>query len=270
MAGETDEPRRRRRGRAERAAERPEVLKSGGPELVRIPAGEGWIGASKGDPYAEPWEMPRHRVTFAKSFGLGRYAVTFGEYDAFCEATGRRRPRDLGFGRGRRPVLNVTYADAGAYCEWLNDTVGPGWRLPSEAEWEYACRAGSLDPYNVAYGLNPDLANYDPTDGAGGSTPRGSRQQTVEVGDLPANAWGLYEMHGNVWEWCADRWNDHYDGAPDDSAPWRRGDETKAPARGGSWMNEVIYLRSSTRLGLPRDTKSARVGFRVARTLVAR
>ena len=243
--------------------------RDGGPELVRIPAGEALIGASMGDPDAESWEEPRHLVEFAAPFGLGRYAVTFAEFDAFCAATDRRKPRDLGFGRDRRPVLNVTFADAEAYCEWLNETVGPGWRLPSEAEWEYACRAGSRGPFNIVGRLTIDHANFDPTDGAGGSTPRGSRQQTVEVGELSANGWGLYEMHGNVWEWCADHWNDSYEGAPLDGAPWLTGDDSKAPARGGSWMNEVTYLRSSARLGIERKTKSARIGFRVARTLTA-
>ena len=242
--------------------------RDGGPELMCVPAGEALIGASTGDPDAEAWEEPRHLVRFATPFGLGRYAVTFAEYDAFCAATGRRKPRDLGFGRDRRPVLNVSFDDAQAYCKWLNETVGPGWRLPSEAEWEYACRAGSRGPFTFVGRLTIDHANFDPTDGAGGSTPRGSRQQTVEVGELPANGWGLYEMHGNVWEWCSDHWNDSYNGAPTDGASWLTGDPNRAPARGGSWMNEAAYLRSSARLGVPRDTKSARIGFRVARTLL--
>ncbi len=225
------------------------------------------MGAATDDTDAEDWERPLHKVRIDKPFALGRYAVTFVEYDRFCADSDRRKPRDLGFGRDRRPVLNVSYDDAVAYCEWLNRTVGHGWRLPSETEWEYACRAGTTGPFNFGGSLTIDLANFDPTDGAGGSTPRGSRQQTVEVGELPSNRWCLHEMHGNVWEWCADDWHDSYDGAPTDGSVWQRGDSTRAPARGGSWMNELVALRSSARLGIPRDTKSARVGFRVARTL---
>lgn len=137
-------------------------------------------------------------LTIDAPFAIGKTEVTFGEYDYFAEATGRKKPGDVSWGRGQRPVINVSWKDAKAYCGWLGGETGKGYRLPSEAEWEYAARAETTTPFSFGETITPDLVNYD------GNYPYGSgkkgeyREKTVPVGRLPANAWGLHEIHGNV------------------------------------------------------------------------
>lgn len=188
-----------------------------------------------------------HAVAIA-AFAIGQYPVTFAEYDAFCEATGREQPNDHGWGRGRRPVINISWEDAMAYAAWLSTQTGAPYRLPAEAEWEYACRAGTPTRYcfgNDARGLG-DYAWF--AGNAGG--------QTHPVGEKRPNPWGLYDRHGNVWEWTGSMY-DHgcYAGA-----------ETRCAAqpshpyvfRGGSWQDAPPWLRSVARNANYPDN-----GFRV-------
>ena len=167
------------------------------PDMVIIPVGSFLMGSSDGEKGRTNNEGPQHQVTFSRPFAIGRYAVTFDEYDAFCTATGREEPRDKeGWGRGRRPVINVSWDDAVHYCWWLSAQTSQPYRLPSEAEWEYACRAGTATPFHFGESLSPYHANYR-SEYAYGDGPTGQgREQTVPVGSLPANSWDLYEMLG--------------------------------------------------------------------------
>ncbi|NCC94855.1 MAG: hypothetical protein EOM10_16585, partial [Opitutae bacterium] len=171
------------------------------PQMVVIPAGSFLMGADE-----ENWhrERPQHRVSFARPFALGCYAVTFDDYDAFCAATGRDQPDDEGWGRGRQPVINVSWGDAMAYCQWLSQRTGSTYRLPSEAEWEYACRAGTTTWFHFGDAIAQDQVNgnfFFSASATGMSTKqRAFVSRPVPVGTFAPNAWGLYEMHGNVWE----------------------------------------------------------------------
>jgi len=242
------------------------------PELVIIPAGSFTMGSPDTEAGRSACEGPLHRVTFAAPFALGRYAVTFDEYDAFCAATARESPKDWGWGRGRRPVIQVSRDDAQAYATWLSKATGKGYRLPSEAEWEYACRAGTKTPFSTGHRIQTNQANYDGTYGYAdsGAEPGVALQRTQPVGSYPANPWGLYDMHGNVWEWVQDCWQNNYTGAPKDGSAGLDGcGISRRPVlRGGSWNSLPQYLRSAGRFGYGTGYRDFKVGFRLARTLI--
>ncbi len=185
------------------------------PAMIALPGGEFWLGSPAGEAGRDNDEGPRRQVRIAP-FAIGQTAVTFAQYDAFAQATGRAKPEDSGWGRGDRPVINVSWEDAVAYAAWLSRETGEQYRLPSEAEWEYAARAGTETPFWTGPCIHTDQANYDGRfdyNGCGAKTGA-YRRQTVPVGSLPANPWGLHEVHGNVWEWVQDRYQDNYRGAP--------------------------------------------------------
>ncbi|MDP3280168.1 MAG: SUMF1/EgtB/PvdO family nonheme iron enzyme [Nitrosomonas sp.] len=184
-------------------------LKSGGegPLLTVIPAGRFLMGSPQDEPGRSEGESPQHEVIIAQPFALGVYAVTFAEYDRFCAATGRKAPADYDWGRENRPVIDVSWHDAQAYCGWLNEQTGQSYRLLSEAEWEYACRAGTQTPFYTGKTINSDQANFNKKHG-----------RTLLVGSFAPNAFGLYDMHGNVWEWTQDCWHENYRGAPNDGS----------------------------------------------------
>jgi len=154
----------------------------------------------------------QHEVVIAQPFALGQYPVTFAEHDRFCAATGRDKPEDECWGRGRRPVINVEWYDALAYCAWLSEQTGQTYRLPTEAEWEYACRAGTTTPFYFGATISTDQANYDGDHTYGSGRKSQNRRQTTSVGQFSANAWGLYDMHGNVWEWTDSTYDKDYGG----------------------------------------------------------
>ena len=196
---------------------------------------------------------------------IGRQPVTFQEWDA-ARAMGAPiiNPGDQ-WGRGRHPVINVSWRDAKAYIGWLNTMLGltgspNAYRLPSEAEWEYACRAGTSSLYSFGDEITPRQAQF-----SGGGV--GKAKHTVPVGLLPANDFGLHEMHGSVWEWCDDWWNPSYIGAPRDGLPWIAGDSARRVLRGGSWVSAQEQLRSAYRDHRPLRFSSDSVGFRLARTI---
>jgi formylglycine-generating enzyme required for sulfatase activity len=230
-----------------------DTLKDGslGPEMVQMPAGTFQMGSNEYD-----GEKPVHTVT-VKSFALGKYEVTFEEYDKFCEATKREKPSDSGWGRGKRPVINVSWDDAKAYTKWLSDQTGKDYRLPSEAQWEYACRAGSTGKYSFGDDVN-QLGNYGWYGGNSGS-------QTHPVGEKQANKFGLYDMHGNVWEWLEDKYHDSYSGAPSDGSAWMSGDSNYRLLRGGSWFSNDGYLRCAYRNGDDTTNRYNYRGFRFSR-----
>jgi formylglycine-generating enzyme required for sulfatase activity len=200
-------------------------------------------------------------VTIGRRFAIGRYPVTFDEYDRFCEAKGQEKPADQGWGRARRPVINVRWDDAQAYVAWLSQETGKTYQLPSEAEWEYSCRAGTTTRYSFGDAITPENANYDDS-GLG---------RTSEVGAYPANTWKIHDMHGNVWEWMEDDWHENYQSAPVDGSAWKDRDTGRNPRlsvlRGGSWVIESGLCRSAYRGGDVTDFRVDNIGFRVVRTL---
>jgi formylglycine-generating enzyme required for sulfatase activity len=227
------------------------------PTMVEIPAGSFRMGDLSGCGYRD--ELPVHNVIIARPFALGRYPVTFDEYDCFARTTERDLPSDQGWGRGRRPVINVSWDDAVAYCQWLSAQTGKTYRLPSEAEWEYACRAGTTTEYSWGDSIGSNNANCL------NSGSQWSGKQTAPVGCFAPNPWGLYDMHGNVWEWCADLWDNSYIGAPGDGSAWTAGDDYGwHMLRGGSWNSIVRCVRAAKRGYDTTPARNCAMGFRVA------
>lgn len=240
------------------------------PEMIALPGGEYWMGSPDREPGRSEHEGPRHRVRITP-FAIGKHAVTFAEYDAFARATDRAKPDDKGWGRRKRPVIDVNWDDAVAYTAWLSQRTGLPYRLPSEAEWEYAARAGTDTPFSTGVCIHTDQANYDGDyDYAGCGAKTGlSREKTVPVGSFPANPWGLHEVHGNVWEWVQDRWHDDFDYAPSNELPWETSGGAERVLRGGSWHNAPSSVRSAVRHHSQSGERGRNVGFRVARTLTS-
>ncbi|MBX9637851.1 SUMF1/EgtB/PvdO family nonheme iron enzyme [Nitrosomonas sp.] len=235
-------------------------LQSGGegPLLAVIPAGRFVMGSPQDEHGRTEREGPQHEVIIAQPFALGVYAVTFSEYDRFCEATGKETPSDYGWRRENRPVIGVSWHDAQAYCGWLNKQTGQFYRLPSEAEWEYACRAGTKTPFFTGETINSDQANFGE-----------KHQKTLPVGSFAPNMFGLYDMHGNVWEWTQDCWHENYQNAPVDGSAWLEangGNCDRRVVRGGSWYFNPKFLRSADRDGYFTDVALDFLrGFRIAR-----
>ncbi len=238
------------------------------PEMVVIPAGSFVMGAPASEEGSEDEERPEHRVRFAAPFALGRFPVSFDEFDEFCDEMGRAKPTDEGWGRGRRPAINVSCEDAKAYLAWLSSRTNQAYRLPSEAEWEYVCRGGTTTPFWTGATITTDQANFDGNHLYGSGRKGIFRHHTTRVSSFPENPFGLFDMHGNVWEWCADDWHGSYSRAPSDGSPWLAGgDPERAVLRGGSWSNNPRRCRSAFRFRLARDSRFDTVGFRAARPL---
>jgi formylglycine-generating enzyme required for sulfatase activity len=230
------------------------------PLMVVVPAGSLKMGSPQDEQARAEDEGPQHRVTITRPFAVGQFEVTFAEWDS-CVADGgcdRYRPNDEGWGRGSQPVINVSWEDAQNYLSWLRQTTGQEYRLPSEAQWEYAARAGTVTPFHTGQTISFDWANY--------GAP--FNQQTSPGGKFPPNPFGLHDMHGNVWEWVEDCENNDYSDAPTDGSAWTEGDCAFRMTRGGSWVSSDSDLRSAAR---GRQGPSARrndLGFRVARVLI--
>lgn len=237
------------------------------PEMVAIRTGQFWMGACDDeDKFASIVEKPRHNVEIQSPFAIGRYPVTFEEWDAFvAQVPGAHCPEDHGWGRGRLPVCDVSWDDIQAYLRWLSMTTGRRYRLPSEAEWEYCCRAGANSPFATGSGISVKQANFLYLDF--GDRPGVGRP--LATGFYPANRFGLYDMHGNVCQLVADVWHDHYDGAPADGSAW--GVPVSSPwrvVRGGGWDALPRILRCAFRDWVRRDQRTDNMGFRVACDLV--
>ena len=239
------------------------------PPMVAIPAGSFEMGSPAGERGRKAAEGPQHSVRIARSFALSRDLISFDEWDA-CVAEGGCRaysPADQHWGRGTKPVINVSWNDAQNYVAWLSAKTGHRYRLPTEAEWEFAARAGTSTPYYVGYTLTTDQANYDGVDYPGAGSPGVYRQTTTAVGSFAPNGFGLTDMAGNVWEWTDDCWNADYRGAPSDGSAWLRGDCNRRIVRAGAFNNTPAYARSAFRFWEVGQLRSAFVGFRVARDL---
>jgi formylglycine-generating enzyme required for sulfatase activity len=242
--------------------------------MVVVPAGEFLMGSSPSEidartkeyPDHKSWwqsESPQRKVTLAKPFSVGKFETTFAEWDACVAAGGcKHKPDDKGWGRGKRPAINVSWDDiTKQYLPWLSRKTGKSYRLLTEAEWEYAARAGTTTRYAFGDSITKSQAQFS-------EGPSGSAGKTVEVGSFKANAFGLHDMHGNVWEWAQDCWNTNYQGSPVDGSAWTTGDCSVRMLRGGSWRNPArIHLRSANRNRSTIDSRDFNYGFRVARTL---
>ena len=244
-------------------------------ELAQIPGGKFLMGSPTSESEREENEGPQQEIT-VPPFLMGRYAVTQAQWRqvaAWPQVSRSLKPDPSQFKGDTLPVEQVSWYEAEEFCQRLSAATGQIYRLPTEAEWEYACRAGTTTPFFFGESLTPNLANYG-----------GNQKTTTPVGRFPANSWGLYDLHGNVWEWCLDQWHDSYQGKPealikDGSIPWTKdssaispsSDESTRLLRGGSWYNIPRYCRSAYRYRGSPDDQNYSIGFRVvgvvARTL---
>ena len=231
------------------------------PEMVVVPAGSYRMGSTRGD--AD--ERPVHEVTIGVPFAVGKYEVTFAQWDACVRGGGCPRgegiAKDRGWGRGQRPVINVRWNDAQSYVRWLSGKTQKSYRLLSESEWEYAARAGAMTAYSWGDEIGVGLANCR------GCGSQWDGRQTAPAGSFAANAWGLHDMHGNVWEWVEDCWNGSYAGSPWDGSAWLSGNCSERVLRGGSWSSDPSILRAALRSRSIAGIRIYYIGFRVARTL---
>jgi formylglycine-generating enzyme required for sulfatase activity len=237
------------------------------PEMVVVPAGSFTMGSPGDERGRDSDEGPQHSVSISRSFAVGRYSVMFDEWDACVADSGcnNYKPSDQGWGRGRRPVINVSWDDAKSYVVWLSRKTGKPYRLLSEAEREYITRAGTTTPFWWGSSISTSQANYDFRFYAGALGEY--RGKTVPVDSFQANPWSLYQVHGNVLEWVEDCLHDTYTGAPTDGSAWTSGGCTRRVLRGGAWDVYPAALRAAFRKWYPTDYRYGTVGFRVARTL---
>ena len=226
-------------------------------QMVPIPAGSFDMGDLSGVGW--DWELPVHTVT-VPAFRMGKYEVTFAQWDACVADVGCNgySPDDSGWGRGDRPVINVSWDAVQSFIDWLNNKTNGNYRLPSEAEWEYAARAGTTTEYSWGDDIGHNQANCD------GCGSQWDEDRTAPIGSFPANPWGLHDMHGNVWEWVQDCYNDTYEGAPTDGSAWASSDCRRRVIRGGSWFHSARLLRSANRYGHVRTYRNYFLGFRLA------
>ncbi|CAD5975743.1 bifunctional serine/threonine-protein kinase/formylglycine-generating enzyme family protein [Planktothrix agardhii] len=235
-------------------------------DLVVIPAGTFLMGSPSNELERLDTEGPQHTVNIA-SFLIGQYAVTQAQWRAVAGLP--KRQIDLNsdpsnFKGDNLPVEQVSWLEAVEFCDRLSQLTGRTYRLPSEAEWEYACRAATTTPFYFGETITTDLVNYN-GNSTYGSGPKGIyREKTTVVGSFPPNAFGLYDMHGNVWEWCADPWHDNYNSAPTDGSVWESGGNTQSKClRGGSWVFNPGFCRSAVRVRGTPDYFGSNFGFRV-------
>ena len=255
-----------------------------GPELVVLRAGRFQMGSPEHERKIamasgaqRNWlarETPQHWVGIARPFAIGRYPVTVGEWRAFVEASGWQPGGEVnwaapGFVQTElHPVVGVSWNDAQQYVAWLSERTGQRYRLPSEAEWEYACRAGTRTAFSFGDAIDTSLANYDGNFTWNGGARGEYRRGTTPVDRFAPNPWGLHDMHGNVWEWVQDLMHENYEGAPLDGSAWETGGErARRILRGGSWLYNPRYLRSALRNGFSAVMSNDIVGFRVVREL---
>jgi formylglycine-generating enzyme required for sulfatase activity len=235
---------------------------NGCPTMIVVPAGRFVMGSPATEADRLPTEGPQHEVAIARPFAVGRTEVTFAQWDACVAAGACRRVGDSTWGRGDRPVINVGWSDAVQYVEWLARMTGKPYRLLSEAEWEYAARAGTTTRFSFGDD-DAELGRY-------AWYFKDSDRKSQAVGTKAANGFGLHDMHGNVYEWVADPWHENYENAPSDASVWHDNPvPNRHVARGGSWFFDAKNLRSASRVDPPSNLQDGNVGFRVGRDLVS-
>ncbi len=237
------------------------------PRMVEVPAGSFRMGCLSADEACGNDELPVREVRFAQPFALSVTEVTFAQWDACASGGGCDGywPLDEGWGRGDQPVVNVSWRDAQNYVTWLSAQTGAQYRLPTESEWEYAARAGSTTKYSWGDEIGENRANC-----GGCGLAWNERRYSAPVGSFEPNAWGLRDMHGNVWEWVQDVYRLGYDRAPEDGSAVVGQEDDAEPVhvlRGGSWISSPKYLRSAYRFRYAPDARYFIAGFRVARAL---
>ncbi len=239
------------------------------PEFVVVPAGQFTMGSPDGEAERLGGEA-QVVVSIARPFAVGKFAVTFDEWDA-CVADGgcnAYQPGDMGWGRGKRPVISVSWDDTKAYAAWLSAKTGKDYRLPTDAEREYVARAGTTTAFWWGASISPDQANFNANHVYLGGGAKGEyRKRTLPVDSFAANAWGLHQVHGNVWEWTEDCWIDSNIGNPGDGSARTAADCSRHVVRGGSFYNIPSWIRSARRHWFSTVIRNPVIGFRVARTL---
>jgi len=247
------------------------------PPMIVVPSGQFVMGSPASETGRADNEGPQHTVVIARAFAIGKYEISFDDWEQCVTDRRCAAANDSGFGRGKRPVINVSNEHAQGYVAWLSEKTKQKYRLPSEAEWEYAARAGTETVHY--WGQSPDVActyanvfnrstreKYKDADRKAFRCDDGF-VETAPVGSLKPNKFGLYDMLGNVWEWVEDCWNGSYAGAPADGGAWKAGDCSKRVLRGGGWYYGPNNLRAAKRLKSEPQRQGNDVGFRVARTL---
>jgi formylglycine-generating enzyme required for sulfatase activity len=239
------------------------------PEMVVVPAGSFMMG-SPADERKRRSDEVQVAVVIARPFAVGMFAISFAEWDACVDDGGcdGMRPKDGGWGRGDRPVINLSYFDAQIYADWLGHRTGKAYRLLSEAEREYVARAGTNTPFWWGATITSSQANYNGNKTYAGESPGEDRGKTVAVSSFKPNSWGLFNVHGNVSEWTEDCWIETNSNNPGDGRANARGDCDRRTVRGGSWINGPEQLRAAARDRRAASKGYDDVGFRVAETLV--
>jgi formylglycine-generating enzyme required for sulfatase activity len=277
------------RWRSRHWANREQLAEGVALTMLRIPAGSFEMGSPETEAESTEQERPVHRVTLGE-FLLGQTPITQAQWRAVAQwqrlvhEDEKVWPESLDldpdpvaklvnpehFQGEQRPVVNVSWHDAMAFCQRLRLRTGKNYTLPSEAQWEYACRAGTTTPFHCGATINTQLANYNGSEMYGEGEKGDYRHQTTDVGYFPANSWGLNDMHGNEWEWCSDQWHDNYEGAPEDGCAWigveaidKKIDMKSRMLRGGSWRYNPGFCRSAYRYGHPPLARADDFGFRV-------
>ena len=273
------------RWRSRHWAHREQLAEGVALTMLRIPAGSFRMGSPETEAESSDRERPVHRVTLGE-FLLAQTPITQAQWRAVAQWQRlEQEDRELWpdwlapdpvaelkesarFQGEQRPVVNVRWHDAMAFCQRLRLRTGKNYTLPSEAQWEYACRAGTTTPFHWGATISAKLANYDGREVYGDGERGGYRRQTMDVASFPANPWGLHDMHGNIWEWCEDHWHDNYKGAPEDGRAWIGEEAIDEPLktrllRGGSWFGNPRYCRSAYRNDAHPGYRDFNIGFRV-------
>ncbi len=240
-----------------------------GIEMVVINPGSGKLGSPAFEQKRQRFENPMRETAIQYPFEVSKYEITFDDWNK-CLADGGcagHKPDDKGWGRGKRPVINISYDDTQNFISWLNRKTGETYRLLSEAEWEYVARAGQDAPFGTGYEMTAALANFDGKAPYGSSQTGPYRRKTEPVGKYPPNAFGVHDMHGNVYEWVEDCWNADHSGSRGDGSPRTDGDCKYRVMKGGSWVTHGYQMRAAARVRYVTDYRYDDYGLRLARTL---
>jgi formylglycine-generating enzyme required for sulfatase activity len=268
----------RRRAQGYREALGAEAVEAPSLTMLWMPPGRFWMGSPEEEPERRTNEGPQHLVQL-QGFFLAQTPITQAQWRQVADwkpNKGERawnqklNPNPSHFEGDQRPVEQVSWEDAMVFCRRLSQRSGRRYTLPSEAQWEYACRAGTTTPFHFGSTISTKLANYNGNSVYGDGEKGEYRQQTMDVASFPANPWGLHDIHGNVWEWCADHWHGNYEGAPEDGSAWID-EEVKEDKnsmnvrllRGGSWRYHPALCRSAFREGGRPVIRYDGIGFRV-------
>jgi formylglycine-generating enzyme required for sulfatase activity len=237
--------------------------------MVTVQPGRGIIGSSLNELKRQRFEGPQTEFSIPYRFEVGKFEVTFDDWNNCLAGGGCKgyRPKDKGWGQGRRPVTNVSYNDVQSYIRWLNRSTGLRYRLLSEAEWEYVAKAGGDGPFATGAAISAQDANFDGAHPYGVNKPGRYLRKTLPVGSYPANALGLHDLHGNVYEWVADCWNETHKDRPKTARARRDGDCNFRVMKGGSWVTHGYQMRAAARIRYVKDYRYDDYGFRLARTL---